>query len=364
MQQLSVVCRAEPRKVSKPDPRVNIISLRMHNHAGPSGYHHAGTGLDPDPILIEEKFKIPARALLRLAKPWIENSGSTWYHRDGFWGECRAAGRWMRGSSQVFHFLYGENLYRYLGNLKQFWPRQNAIVATYHTPAWRMQELVTNEAHLQRLDAIVIMAESQREYLETLAPGVPVHFIPHGVNTDYFHPLVTEESAAGSPVKLVCVGAHLRDFVVFAEVARNLLTIDPEIEFHLVCNTKDAASVPDLPNIKKWSAVTDADLLRVYQTSTALLLPLIDSTANNALLEGMACGLPIISTELPGVHDYTSKECCVLAPKGDVGAMTEIVKSIGSLDLPSMAAASRRQAESLAWSQVRARLSALYLSLC
>ena len=350
--------------MSKPSPRVNIISLRMHNHAGPSGYHHAGTGLDEDPILIEDKFNVPTRALLKLAKPWIEGSGSTWYHRDGFWGECRAAGRWIRGSGQIFHFLYGENLYRYLGNLKKFIPRQNAVVATYHTPAWRMQELVTEWTHLQKLDAMVVMAESQREYLQILAPRVPVHFIPHGVNTDYFHPLAKEPHPKSGPIKLLCVGAHLRDFAVFAAVARNLLTIDPEIEFHLVCNTKDAASVPDQPNIRKWSAVTDADLLRVYQTSTALLLPLIDATANNALLEGMACGLPIISTDLPGVHDYTAKECRVLAPRGDVSAMTEIVRSIHSLNLPAMADASRRQAQTLAWGQIRSRLKTLYQSLC
>lgn len=349
--------------MSKSFPRVNIISLRMQNHAGPSGYHHAGTGLDAEPILVEDKFNVPTRAFLRLAKPWIENSGSTWYHRDSFWGECRAAGRWMRESGQIFHFLYGENLYRYLGAMKQFMPRHNAVVATYHTPAWRMRELVTDRSHLQKLDAMVVMAESQREYLEALAPAVPVHFIPHGVDTDYFHPLVGNPRSKSEAIKLLCVGAHLRDFSVFAEVARNVLAIDPDIEFHLVCNTRDASSVPDQPNIKKWSAVTDADLLRVYQTSTALLLPLIDATANNALLEGMACGLPIISTDLPGVHDYTSKECRVLAPKGDVSAMTDIVKSIRSLDLPAMGDASRRQAQTLAWSQIRMRLKALYTSL-
>jgi glycosyltransferase involved in cell wall biosynthesis len=31
-----------------------------------------------------------------------------------------------------------------------------------------------------------------------------------------------------------------------------------------------------------------------------------DCTANNSLLEGLACGVPAVTTDLPGIRDYTN----------------------------------------------------------
>jgi glycosyltransferase involved in cell wall biosynthesis len=224
-----------------------------------------------------------------------------------------------------------------------------------------MRELVRDEEHIRRLDAIVVMANNQRDYFARVAPQVPVFFVPHGVDTDFFTP---GARPAGAP-RFVCVGAHLRDFATFAGVARNFLRIDPAVEFHLVCNTSAAAGVPDLPNLRKWAGVSDKDLLRAYQTATALLLPLEDATANNALLEGMACGIPIITTELPGVLDYTTQDCRLLSAKGDVEHMTGHVRAFvrGEVDREVMGEASRQQAETLAWPRIRTALRDVYSTI-
>jgi glycosyltransferase involved in cell wall biosynthesis len=46
-------------------------------------------------------------------------------------------------------------------------------------------------------------------------------------------------------------------------------------------------------------------LLSLYNDSRLLFLPLIDATANNSLLEAAACGVPIITSNLPSVKEYT-----------------------------------------------------------
>ncbi len=111
--------------------------------------------------------------------------------------------------------------------------------------------------------------------------------------------------------------------------------------------------------------MTDEALLRAYQTTTALLLPLDDATANNALLEGMACGLPLITTDLPGVRDYTTEASRLLSPKADVDAMTDHVKALlkGDLDVQAMRTASRQQAEALSWPNIHNTLRRVYATL-
>ena len=45
---------------------------------------------------------------------------------------------------------------------------------------------------------------------------------------------------------------------------------------------------------------------------------------NNSLLEGMASGLAVVSTDLQGIRDYASEKGCVLVEKGDVDTLTDV----------------------------------------
>ena len=55
----------------------------------------------------------------------------------------------------------------------------------------------------------------------------------------------------------------------------------------------------------------------LYQGADLLLLPLIDATANNTLLEGLACGLPVLASDLTGVRDYAPDSHTLYASSAD-----------------------------------------------
>ena len=88
-----------------------------------------------------------------------------------------------------------------------------------------------------------------------------------------------------------------------------------------------------------------------------------DLTANNALLELMACGRPVVVSDVGAVIDYTAGSAVHLVPEGDVQAM---VMAVGAL----LGDASQRQREgqanrnhavaTLAFEPIAARMRAIY----
>ena len=343
---------------------VNIINLRMSHHAGPSGYDRIAQGLQANPIIPDMR-NIPIRIASKLLSPLISGSGSLWYNRVSMCSEFYAANAWLRNNNQLFHFLYGENSYRYFGNIRSLWNRQNKLLCTFHTPIWRLREVVQCEKHYRYLDAVVIMSNSQRDYFVEQLDSDRVFFVPHGVDTDYFSPRQELRLSDPPGLRFVTVGYHLRDFEVLAKIASALERYHPTARIDLVARPDRVGLLEGRPNVRCLSGISDAELLELYQTSDVLLLPLVDATANNSLLEGMACGLPVVSTDLPGVRDYVSDGCSLLSPIKDADAHINAVLDIceGRVELSSMARASREKAEEFDWPRVSAMLEAVYLTL-
>jgi len=344
------------------DYELQLINLRMRHHAAASGYHRLADALPGARIVGRRPRTLLQRALIKALSPAVRRSRSQWYNRISLDGELTAARRWLTSRRTVFHFLYGENGYRYLGRLRDAVRRGNWLMATYHTPAWRLRELIRDTDHMRRLDAAVAVSTCQLECLRELLGGDRAYFVPHGIDTGFFRPAVNGEPDRRGGFRFICVGHHLRDFDTLAGAAEVLWQRDREIEIVVVAHPGRLGALSGLPNVRNLANVSDVDLRTLYQTSNALLLPLQDATANNALLEGMACGLPVIGTDLQGIRDYVSDACAVLVPRGDAEALADAAMRARNqdLDLAGMAAASRRVAEHLSWPRVARVMQEIY----
>ena len=104
-------------------------------------------------------------------------------------------------------------------------------------------------------------------------------------------------------------------------------------------------------------------IAELYRSATLLLNP---STADNmpiSLLEAMASGVPIVSTDVGGIpHLVTHRQSALLVPPRDPSAMAEA--AIGLLANRELVAALTRAAADCArcytWDEVRPRLFAVY----
>jgi glycosyltransferase involved in cell wall biosynthesis len=105
-----------------------------------------------------------------------------------------------------------------------------------------------------------------------------------------------------------------------------------------------------------WHAGLDELQLReLYQTSRVMLLPMQDSGANTAVVEALACGLPVVTTDVGGIRDYGGGSVVSVVEPDDDTHMVETTLRI--LDHPALqrelSTASRQFAEhDLCWRRV------------
>jgi len=131
--------------------------------------------------------------------------------------------------------------------------------------------------------------------------------VHHGVDTEFFK---IQNEIQNRSYRLLFVGNWLRDTNFFELVVSRILNVSKDIMVDIVSPQPNDLINP-IFKLCRHSQVTihhkinDQQLLDLYNDSRLLFLPLIDSTANNSLLEAAACGVPVVTTDLPGVREYS-----------------------------------------------------------
>lgn len=214
------------------------------------------------------------------------------------------------------------------------------------------------------LDGVVVVASNQIAFFSNLVGPERVFFVPHGIDTATFMP--GEHEPDGDNPTVLCVGQTLRDFDTFYEVARALGDRAPKVRFLLIAHPtgieSDLAKLRSLKNFEFRTGIGELGLIQAYQRSQLLFLPLLDSTANNALLEGMSCGLPIVATDVGGVRDYVDESSVALIPRSDSIAAAEAVMELleDECKRRQWGEANRKHALSFDWLVVAEEMKRVY----
>jgi glycosyltransferase involved in cell wall biosynthesis len=200
--------------------------------------------------------------------------------------------------------------------------RKRIFIFLHQPPAWFRLHWRDREA-LSGLGGIFALCHQQAEFLKEYSKS-PVHEIRHGVCLDYFIPSASLALAASNP-RFLFVGQWLRDFATLAKTIPLILRNAPQVRFDLVVpysarHQECLYSIARMPEVA-WHAGISPDALRqLYREAYALFLPLLDSTANNAVIEAIACGTPVITTDVGGVRDYLPNGAGIFCPAMDAEA--------------------------------------------
>jgi glycosyltransferase involved in cell wall biosynthesis len=283
-----------------------------------------------------------------------------WYKLSDFVAEFRAAVQCLRGAYDIVHYFDGEHSARYLSLWLKTSRLSGRTVATFHQPPEILAQLVDRRV-VARLDRVVVVSPTQRGFFEQWVPADRVRVILLGVDAEYFRP--RDRPPTPGPLRCITVGHWLRDWAALRALAELLIQRRADIELHVVTNRE--TGLEGLPNVRRYQGLSDQRLLAAYQQSDVLLLPLTGSTANNALLEGLACGLPIISTRLPSVEAYVPASAGLLVEVNDPELLFRSLEAVRADEdrRAAMARAARARAEELSWERVAACYAALYSEL-
>jgi len=350
--------------------RIHLIRT-YHPHWGRhTGAHQFIHYLDPERFQMDDRvvamgdgdFPIKTSIVRLGIKYVVRRKGMRVYGLNDLLAEFTAGRKWWREEIDVLHYLEGEHSLQFLpsiatklGRLR----RRPRIVATFHQPPDLLDRLI-NINSVQQVDRVIVLSPEQVSYFEQHLPADKVSMILHGVDTDFFCPAVQSEVRRG--FRCLSVGSWLRDYDAVLDVAHRLSSV-PDFEFQIVSSAVTNHEIPR--NVSVQSGIDDHALRAMYQQADVLFLPVTSATANNAVLEGIACGLPVVTTDLVSLRCYLPGQEAILVRDNDpehlVAALLRLHRNPELRT--EMAVAARRRALDLSWAQVAHEYATMYEEL-
>ena len=260
---------------------------------------------------------------------------------------------------------YGARLDYKIDRLVRHWlPRADMLIAISESVAAEYRELGIPEARVRRVPNGVDLSRFSGEVDRAAVRR------RHGIDESAFvflcvsrnHPkkdLATFVQAAGAlqrrgvPRRFVAVlvgrGVSSLTPVVWEAGAEPCVRLIEEIG-----GKAGAGAVPQLPA---------RALVELYKAADAFVLPALIETFGIVLIEAMAAGLPVVTTDAPGCRDVIREgRDGMMVPHGDTAALARAMERL--LDEPSLrhdyAARAAARAAEFDWDSVVGRYAALY----
>ena len=208
-----------------------------------------------------------------------------------------------RAEPYPIHFVWGE-----FGAPRRAEPyrRKGArVVVSVHCSARRWNSVWLRPDGYAQADEVVLTSESQRPFVARHVPAERIRTILHGVVAGHFTP--PERRQPRGKFRLFMMGDTERDHEFAARVAAKLPA--DRFDWRIRTIAIEKSSYAGLPSVNLLRRLSDAEMLAEYQQADVLAMPMLDSAANNVILESMACGTPVMVNRVGGIPEYVDPAC-------------------------------------------------------
>jgi len=230
----------------------------------------------------------------------------------------------LKKKDSLCHVLYFDN-HPYLW---ERWKKSpNNIIGTIHWPTPRRMP-PRMSANLKRISSAIVLSKCDLEFYESLIGKGRVKFIHHGVDTEFFYPV---KKRSVEPKRIMFTGQNGRNISMLYRVIAELAKRHPELQFDLLLRRERIKidgfeQLVNKPYTVWHHDISDEELRRLYNASYLLLMPMNDMSANNAIVEALSCGVPVVTTDVGGIRDYGGGSIYPVIANDDDEAMIQLVE--------------------------------------
>lgn len=196
-----------------------------------------------------------------------------------------------------------------------------------------------------RASVVVANSKGLRDLAQRTVPGRKIEIVPNGIDLASFRP--HEESAGRNDgrVRLLFVGrlANQKGLGYLLQAIAQLSEEDRRVvELELVGSGPEDETLRSMArelgireNVRFAGWVPRSEIVKHYQAADAFVFPSLDEGLPNVVLEAMACGKPIVATDITGNRELVQTGVNgLLVPPADPEALATALDSI--MESPDM----------------------------
>lgn len=243
-------------------------------------------------------------------------------------------------------------------------------------PSLRRPAVAWERFAAARVDALICVSRDELHAGQSRGLKAPWALVPNGVDLDRFRTAgPTDRAEARTALGLpdgplvVCVGtirpAKGQDVLIAAW--KHVLERVPHATLLIVGDGPDRAALEDRSEGSVRFVGERSDVERFLTAAEVVAVPSRREGMSLAMLEAMAVGRSIVSTDVSGAREALGTDAGAVVPRDDPGPLArEIVRRLTDPELAAAegGAATRRAAERYGFDRTCTRILALYEEIC
>ncbi len=214
---------------------------------------------------------------------------------------------------------------------------------------------------------LIVKCKTEYDMIKAINQKLNIQIIYNGVDTQKFYPV---EKTLNKYLKIICPARLIKrkgqDILIKAIAQLKAKGIIINVDFIGEGDEKEsyiqlAKELNVTEQICFCAYIERAKIHEFYQKADIFVLPSYNEGMSNALLEAMACGLPVVVTDVGGTKELVDETNGFIFAKGNVEELVSILENIynNQTELTNKSLSSVQKAHNLSWKLIGEKYLAL-----